>query len=65
LRAERLIEADVLGRPGLGRQHHVVALGEREHQLRPSVVDARFSLVLQIPRSTPGKISVEARKIGV
>jgi hypothetical protein len=31
-------------------QHHVVALGEREHQLRPSVVDARFSLVLQIPR---------------
>ena len=44
-------------------QHHVVALGESEHQLRPSVVDARFSLVLQIPRSTPGRISVEARKI--
>jgi hypothetical protein len=44
-------------------QHHVIALSEREHQLRPSVADARFSLVLQIPRSAPGRISSEARKI--
>ena len=63
VRAERLIEADVLGRPGLGRAAARGCAWRARHQLRPSVVDARFSLVLQIPRSTPRRISVEARKI--
>jgi hypothetical protein len=47
-------------------QHHVVAPGEREHQLRPQRpldADAQFSLVQHTyARSTPGKIDVEARK---
>jgi hypothetical protein len=38
-------------------QHHVIALSEREHQLRPSVADARFSLVLHSPTTTSSSSS--------